>query len=155
MPLPSDMQSTVDNTDSNWSMEPVRPGWYYVECTSVDLDVPLKSDESGRKAQFTFQVAPGQVDDEGNSVRRVKLFVHAKHHDEWGDKKIAAILKAYGLTSSCHESDILNGGVILGFVTIGRDRKFNELNGVKPSDGNYSYSRPEGNSAQSQNDAWD
>ncbi len=155
MPLPSNMQSTIEGTDSAWTFGPLPAGWYYVECTEADLDAPLKSGADGRKAQFTFQVAPGQKDKAGQAVRRAKMFLSCKHGDEWGNKKIAAILAAYGLTASAHESEIVNGGVILGYLTASKDGKYNELNGVKASDGEYAYEKPAGNSATSDDDAWD
>lgn len=146
MPLPSGMRNVAESGDT-WTFEPLKPGWYYIETTECNLDAPLKSGE-GRKSTWTFQVAPGQFDDDGKSVRRVKLFVHAKHGDDFGNKQISGIFAAYGLPGDATEKQFLDGGVILGFIGIRKDDpQSNNLNQVKPDDGRYE--RPAGGGAPS------
>lgn len=154
MPLPAHMQNEAENAES-WSFEPLPAGWYYLECTEVDLDTPLKSGE-GRKAYFKFQVAPGQTLPDGSRARRATVYWNLKHGDAASASKLNSIFKAYGLPFNATESQIIQGGVILGKLFIKPGGQFNDLSSVKASDGEYRYEgAPAGNSAQSADDPWD
>jgi hypothetical protein len=154
MPLPQNMQQAAEKAEA-WSFEPLPVGTYYLECTEVDLDAPLKGGE-GRKAHFTFQVAPGQTLEDGSRARRVKVYWNLKHGIESTASKLKSIFDAYGLPFSATESQILNGGVVMGYLTIKEGGQYNDLGSIKAADGEYSYSAPAGNSAQSdESDAWE
>lgn len=167
MPLPQSMQSFVDTTPAKKLAGPIPTGWYYVQITECDLDTPLKGGGDERKAYFVFQVAPGQIDRNGDTVRRAKMFWHNRHGEKWGDEKTNNIFKALGLPSNAPESEFL-GKIVLGYLKPDKSKEFNDLSDVKADDGNYeppagvdmsiggsSGSQAKGTSNTSDDDAWE